>query len=55
MNVPRLLVCWYRLKEHIESNRQTCQATILGFLPNIREVVLEQLDAEAITDQLRAK
>ena len=44
-----------RLKEHIESNKQTCLATIMGFLPNLRDIVVNELNAEAITEQLRAK
>eukprot|EP00731_Ephydatia_muelleri_P035493 Em0129g1a len=45
----------WRLKEHFESNRKTCNSTVISLLPTLKDALHAQLNAEAITAELRTR
>lgn len=40
---------------HFDGNQKTCNTTFYSLLPGLKELVLENLDTEAITEKLRNK
>ena len=40
---------------HFESNQKVCTETFISFLPNIRNVIMERLDAEQLLEILKMK
>ena len=44
-----------RKQHHFESNQRTCTITLFSLLPSLRHTLLEKLNTEAITAQLRQK
>lgn len=44
-----------RKQHHFESNQKTCTITLFSLLPSVKQALLEQLNTEAITQQLRQK
>lgn len=43
-----------RRQHHFDSNQRTCNMTVLSMLPTLREKLLELLNTEALTEQLKS-
>lgn len=44
-----------RKQHHFESNQKTCTITLFSLLPSLKQTLLDELNTEAITAQLREK
>ncbi|XP_013386810.1 peroxisomal biogenesis factor 3 [Lingula anatina] len=44
-----------RKQHHFDSNQRTCNMTVLSMLPKLRETLMQALDSEALTAQLKSK
>ncbi|ELU04467.1 hypothetical protein CAPTEDRAFT_227264 [Capitella teleta] len=44
-----------RRQHHFDSNQRTCNVTALSMLPNLREALLQALNAEELTEQLKQR
>ncbi|KAI8787069.1 peroxisomal biogenesis factor 3 [Biomphalaria glabrata] len=44
---------YVRRQHHFDSNQRTCNMTVLGMVPNLREVLIKSLDTEEVKDMLK--
>ncbi|KAH9515414.1 peroxin [Bulinus truncatus] len=43
-----------RRQHHFDSNQRTCNMTVLGMIPNLREVLIKSLDTEQVKEMLKS-
>jgi len=48
-------IAFAKRQHHFESNQRTCNMTVLSMLPTMREALMNAMDTESITAQLKAK
>lgn len=44
-----------RKQHHFDSNQRTCNMTVLSMLPSLREALMQAIDTESLTAQLKSK
>ncbi|XP_006821234.1 peroxisomal biogenesis factor 3-like [Saccoglossus kowalevskii] len=44
-----------RRQHHFDSNQRTCNMTVLSMIPNLKEILMQLLDSENLTAQLKNK